>query len=193
MSCASSASLMASRSIPKAAGSTTTQVSQRWSSRRRLRMNEPDRTVEQLAVAVADPPPRGDLLGERLQLRAPERGEDVAHPVVEADLGVLVVGDGLPRLRRELPRVLDQVSARRDEHPAPLVVMILLPLNEKAASAPARLTARLDRSPERLGGVLDRALCRARTDLGERVVVAALAVEIHGDDGADARPRRGAP
>ena len=73
----------------------------------------PGHAVEERPVAVADPAPRCDALRQRLELRAPERGEQVAHPVVEADLEVLVVGDRLARLGRELPRVLDELGVRR--------------------------------------------------------------------------------
>ena len=69
--------------------------------------------VEQLAIPVADPAARRHAHRKRLELRAPERGEEVAHPVVEADLGVLVVRHRLARLRRELARVLDPVAVPR--------------------------------------------------------------------------------
>ena len=94
--------------------------------------------------------------GKRLELRAPERGEDVAHPVVEADLEVLVVGDRLAGLRRELAGVLDEVAVLRDEHPAAArrddLVAVERERGRGALSARGRAAIR---RPERLGGVLD--------------------------------------
>ena len=139
MSSASSASRIASRSAPNASGSTRMQVSQALPSPYAGLGHErdPGHAVEQLAVAVAEPAARRDALGERLELGAPEGGEEVAHPVVEADLGVLVVRRRLARLRRELARVLDPDRRSSETSiPPPLVVMILFPLNENAASAP---------------------------------------------------------
>ena len=95
----------------------------------------PGRVAEQLAVAGVDPLPRRDALGQHRQLRPADGGQEVAEAVVEADLGVLVVRHGLARLRRELARVRDERRRRVPASaPPPLVVMILLPLNDSAAS-----------------------------------------------------------
>jgi hypothetical protein len=63
--------------------------------------------VEEFPVAVFDPSARVDALTEGGQLRAPDRGQKIAEPVVEAEFGVLVVRHRLACLCRELPRVLD--------------------------------------------------------------------------------------
>ena len=68
--------------------------------------------------------------------------------------------------------------------------MILLPLNEKAGKRSLRTRGRASvRRPERLGGVLDEYDLVARADLAERVVVAALAVQVDRDHRADTTSR----
>ena len=75
--------------------------------------------------------------------------------------------------------------------PPPLVVMILLPLKENAASAPCPPAgAPAVGRAERLGGVLHERDAVTLADLAERLVVAALAVEVDGEHGADAGARR---
>ena len=74
--------------------------------------------------------------------------------------------------------------------PPPLVVIILLPLNEKTARSPcaAGRLAAVGRA-ERLGGVLDERDAVLGAERADRVVVAALAVEVDGDDRAGSRGR----
>ena len=64
--------------------------------------------------------------------------------------------------------------------------MILLPLNENAASGAWRPRAPRGRSRRGLGRVLDEYDLVPLADGGDRVVVAALAVEVDGDHRADA-------
>ena len=147
---------------------------------------DPGHAVEQLAVTVADPPPRGDASVERLELRPSQRGEEVAHPVVEADLDVLVVRRRLAGLGRELARMLDPVAVPRDEHPTAARRDDLVAVEGERgqrALAPGRRSA--VRRAERLGRVLDQHGLVAGADVPQRVVVAALAVQVDGDHGAD--------
>ncbi len=68
--------------------------------------------------------------------------------------------------------------------PPPLVVMILLPLNEKTPAAPNEPALRPPVGrPEGLGGVLDERDPVGAARLEQRVVVGALPVEVDGDDG----------
>ena len=100
---------------------------------------------------------------------------------------MLVVRRRIASLGRELARVLDQVGSDETSMPPPLVVMILLPLNENAASsalAPGRPPG-VGRT-ERLGRVLEQEDLVAVADGPQRVVVAALAVEVDGENGPDA-------
>ena len=53
-------------------------------------------------VRLTDPASTGDPIGERAQLAAADGGVEVAHPVVEADLAVLVPGHRLAGLRGQV-------------------------------------------------------------------------------------------
>ena len=170
------ASRIASRSTPAAAGSTVNAVSQRvGAGRRRLRHElDPGQVAERLAgrrVVVAPPAATRSSSG---QLAAAEGGEQVAQPVVEADLRVLVVRRRLARLGGEVARPGRCGSASSETSmPPPLVVMILLPLKERRRRC-ARTTRPAGRvgGAQRLGGVLDQrdavALAQRRGSVGSR-------------------------
>ena len=143
----------------------------------------PGDVAEKLAVAGVDSLPRRHALGQNGELRPADRGEEVAEAVVEADLGVLVVRYRLAGLRaRACARARGARRRSPASAPPPLVVMILLPLNDSAASG----ACEPERSPavggtERLGRVLDQDDVVPRAHVGERVVVAAPPVEIDRD------------
>ena len=163
------------------------QVSQQFDGRRRVGHEvDAGRVAERLAVAGVDPLPRRDALGQHRELRAADRGEQVAEPVVEADLGVLVVRHRLARLRREVPRVRDERRRRPASTPPPLVVMILLPLNDRAASGACGPGAPAVGRAEGLGGVLDQDDVVPRAHRRRSRRSRSTAVEVDGDHRPDA-------
>ena len=74
---------------------------------------------EDLAVALSQPPTSRDHLLQPLQLCEAKRGQNVAQPIVVADLGVFVVCNRLPRLRAEIPDALGEPLIIREQCPAP--------------------------------------------------------------------------
>ena len=95
------------------------------------------RRRERVAVARVDRAATRHLVVQRCELTAAERGEQVAHAVVEADLGVLVVRRGVARLGGEVARLRSTyVGSWLTSIPPPLVVITLLPLNENTLIAP---------------------------------------------------------
>ena len=127
---------------------------------------------------------RATLRRQSAQLAAPDGGEQVAHPVVEADLRVLVVRRRLARLRRQVAGPLDERGIVGHEHAAAARGDDLVAVEREDArsrrSAPAARPRYV--APERLGRVLDRPARRsARARLEDRVPVGALAVEVDGD------------
>ena len=73
---------------------------------------------EDLAVALAQPPSARDHLLQPLQLCEAKCGQNVAQPIVVADLGVFVVCNRLPRLRAEIPNSLGEPLIIREQCPA---------------------------------------------------------------------------
>src|SRR5664280_1119830 len=73
---------------------------------------------EHLGVHRADLPAPGDHLRQPRQLRPAEPSQDVAHPVVEADLLVLVPGERLAGLGGPEPRLVHELLVIGDQHPA---------------------------------------------------------------------------
>ena len=67
----------------------------------------------------------------------PEAGEEIAHPVVEADLVVFVVHDGSAGLRRQVADTVGHSLVGATSMPPLLVVMILLPLKENTPMSPS--------------------------------------------------------
>ena len=164
MSSASSASLICSRSAPNDAGidRDAREPAVRRAVGRGGHEADAGSVAEQLAVAGVDPLPGRNALGQHRELRAPDRGQEVAEAVVEADLGVLVVRHGLAGLRRELARVGDErvvgpdqrsATARRDD-------LVAVERQRREWRLRARGRSAVGRA-ERLGGVLDRESPRA--------------------------------
>ena len=124
-------------------------------------------------------------------MRPADRGEQVAQPIVEADLGVLVVRSRLARLRRELTRVLDELLVGANERTPATRRDDLVPVEREGGedglrACPGAVVGRT----ERLGCILDQYDVVAATDLRDRVVVAATAVEINRHHGTDASAGR---
>ena len=67
---------------------------------------------EEASVALPPLAAPGDHLVQAAQLRPPECGEDVGQSIVVADLGVLVVGDWLACLRRQLAHMVREICGR---------------------------------------------------------------------------------
>jgi hypothetical protein len=137
---------------------------------------------EQLAVAGVDPAPGRDAVREHVGLRPADGGEQVAEAIVEADLGVLVMRRGLARLRRQLARVCDPLVVPGDEHPAAARRDHLVAVegeDGEIALRTCRLAA-VGRS-ERLGCVLDESDAAFGAERPDRVVLAALPVEVDRD------------
>ena len=103
--------------------------------------------------------------GSDLQLAAADRREQVAQPVVVADLRVLVVRRRIARLRREVARALDDVAPVRHEHAAAAGRddLVAVERERRALAERAGLLAAVG-GAERLGGVLDQRHAVARAD-----------------------------
>ena len=98
--------------------------------------------------------------------------------------------DRLTSLRRQLARVLDPVAVMRDEHAAAarrddLVAVERERPHRSLSTGGHPAVGRA----ERLRGVLNQRHLVACADLGERLVVAALAVEVDSEHRADTRSR----
>ena len=148
------------------------------------------RRGERAAVDGIDLAAPRELRGQRLELRAADRGEQVAEAVVEADVVVLIVRGGLARLRREMARALDDVAAVRHEHAAAARRddLVAVEREGRALAERAGAAAAAGRA-ERFRGVLDHRHAVARADVEDARVVGALAVEIDGDDRGRLLPR----
>ena len=79
---------------------------------------DPGALGQRVPVPLLDRPPAGDLARQSLQLPPPDRGEEIAHPVVEAHLPVLVVRRRVARLRREVTGPFDEHGIVGHEHAA---------------------------------------------------------------------------
>ena len=71
-----------------------------------------------------------------LQLASPNAREHVAHPVVVANFRVLECDAGIASLCSPETGFVYPFLFLSNQHPAPVVVMILFPLNEKAPTSP---------------------------------------------------------
>src|SRR5690625_4685298 len=78
----------------------------------------PGPVAEVLAVVFEVAAAGGDAALQHLQLSASDTGQDVAHPVVVADLAVLVMRRIVPRLGGEFAGVVRQLLVIRDQHSA---------------------------------------------------------------------------
>ena len=78
----------------------------------------PGRSAQGALVVREVAPPRLNAVAEHLQLAASNSGQHVAHAVVVADFGVLVVGGRLAGLRGQLAGVGNEVPVVGDEHAA---------------------------------------------------------------------------
>ena len=109
MSSVSRCCRICSRSTPNSDGSTVIHVSQLVGSPSGATgMNSmPVDTFEKVAVATIDRATACDLLVEILQLTSPDRRQQVAEPVVVADVAVLIVRRGVARLRGEMSHPRD--------------------------------------------------------------------------------------
>jgi hypothetical protein len=67
-------------------------------------------------VPLANPPPARNSLCKRRELAATDRRQQIAHPVVESDFGMLVVWRRVTGLRGKMPCTLDERPVARDEH-----------------------------------------------------------------------------
>src|SRR5437762_13404544 len=124
------------------------------------------RRGERAAVDGVDLAAPRELRGQRLQLRAADRGEQVADAVVEADVVVLIVRGWLARLRREMARALDDVAAVRHEHAAAARRddLVAVERESRALAERAGAAAAAGRA-ERFRGVLDHRHAVARADV----------------------------
>src|SRR4051794_36858462 len=73
---------------------------------------------QRAAVVFVDGAPSRELVGQRFQLAATHRRQQVTETVVVADVRMLVVRRGISGLRGEVARALDDVGAVRYEHAA---------------------------------------------------------------------------
>jgi hypothetical protein len=141
---------------------------------------------QQLPIALVDPAASGDALGEHLELRASDSGEEVGEPVVEPQLGVLVVSRRLPRLGGELAGVGDPGAVVREEGAAAARRDHLVPVEREGGNVAltSGRTVLVGRA-EGLGCILDEWDSVPLAHHPDRVVVAALAVQVDRDDGGD--------
>ena len=110
--------------------------------RRERHQRHPGHVSELLPVAVVDGQPPVDHLRQPSELSPADGREQVAEAVVEPHLDVLEVDGRLPGLRRQVAHAVGDRDVGGDEHPPPLVVAILLPLNENTPMSPSVPAAR---------------------------------------------------
>ena len=84
----------------------------------RIRWHELDarHVLKVPAIGLVDGPSAFDPALEATELADPDGGEEVAHPVVEAEARVLVVGDRFPGLCGQVTRLLGQLGRVGDQH-----------------------------------------------------------------------------
>ena len=144
--------------------------------------------VESGAITAVDLAATANSLRERRHLGSTERCEEVAHPVVEPELLVLVVGGRSSRLVRQVSNTGHGSKSSVTAIPPALVVTILFPAKENTATSPNRARrAAAVRRTERLGGVLDDRDPSSTTRPHDLVVVGTLPIDIDDDHGARRR------
>ena len=143
--------------------------------------------------ARADRRRRAIISSSRCQLGPAERGQEVAEPVVVADLGVLVVGGRLPGLGAQVPHAVGDARSSVSSMPPPDCRHDLVAVERQrgrgaeragrpAAVSGARAPRRRPRAPAR----------RSAAQIGDdRRVVGAAAEQVDRDDRArPCRPSR---
>ena len=100
--------------------------------------HEPDarRLAQSLSVTLVYTATSLHALVEALQLRVAERGEEVAEPVVEPDVEVLVVNDGLACLSGEMSGAVCKFLGTRHEHPTTARRDDLVPVEREDPNLP---------------------------------------------------------
>ncbi len=147
---------------------------------------------EGLAVGGVDGAAPRDPLVELAQLAGAEGRQEVAEPVVEAHLGVLVVQHRLPGLRGEVAGPLDQRGVVGDEHAAAAGGDDLVAVErEHRHEAEAARGPAVVGGAEGLGGVLDQDHVVLGARGGDGVEVGHLPVEVDGHHGAGQVAARG--
>ena len=145
---------------------------------------------EQIGIAPAPATAPLQHRGEPLQLGAPDGCQQVGHPVVVADIDVLVVDDRLPSLRREIAGARGHVRVIAQECAATEVVMILLPLKDTIAAMPSWPgCSAIAAGAQRLGGVHEDRHVVSVADAPDGVVVGHLADQVDGHDRGDVSTR----
>src|ERR1700750_1850835 len=98
---------------------------------------------------------------------------------------MLIVRSRVTRLHGEEARALNQVEIVGNEHAAPGCSNDLVAVKGKdAAMALSSNLASIVSGPERFGRILDDGDVVTRTDIQDRLIIGALAVEIHDDNRA---------
>ena len=137
---------------------------------------------ERVAISKGDCPPLAYPLGKHLELPAPDAGEHVRHPVVVAELGMLVRDAGVARLGRPEARLVHPVAPRGGEHSAAGGGDDLVAVEGKRRQCTERARGpSLVGRPQRFGRVLQHRHLAAAAGVEDRIHVGALAVEVDCD------------
>ncbi len=139
---------------------------------------------ERAAIEGEVGPPLPDPPLEHRQLPPGDRGQEVAQPVVVADLRVFVVRGRVAGLGGQEAGPAAQLGVVAGEHPAAAGGDDLVAVEGEAANPPerARRTAAVRRA-ERFGGVLDDRDRVPPARRQDRLVIRALAIEIDHEHG----------